>query len=140
MRVLILTQLKEPTQIYLSNSFSKLGGISIHITLYYRQQELKNELNSINSPLLKSLLQPIKFTTSALCSGAKCAYRSVMSNELCPSNSRTVFKSAPAITNLLAKWCRRSCHLKSLILAALRMAFQPLRTLFIRAPDCVANT
>jgi len=86
MRVLILTQLKEPTQIYLSNSFSKLGGISIHITLYYRQQELKNELNSINSPLLKSLLQPIKFTTSALCSGAKCTYLSVISILLCPKS------------------------------------------------------
>jgi hypothetical protein len=41
-------------------------------------------------------------TAAALCSGARCAYRSVIAIDLCPSNSRTVLRSTPAMTSLLA--------------------------------------
>jgi hypothetical protein len=47
-------------------------------------------------------------TAAALCSGARCAYRSVMATDLWPSNSQTVLRSTPAITRLLANVCRRS--------------------------------
>ncbi len=47
-------------------------------------------------------------TASALCSGAKCAYRSVIDILRWPSNSRIVLRSTPAITSLLAKVWRRS--------------------------------
>ena len=47
-------------------------------------------------------------TAAALCSGARCAYRSVIAIDLCPSSSRTVLRSTPAMTSLLANVCRRS--------------------------------
>ena len=82
----------------------------------------------------------IRATAAAVCSGARCAYRSVMVMVLCPSNSRTVFKSTPAMTNLLAKWCRRSCQRKCLMPASCSRFIQAFFTLVRRSPNLPANT
>ena len=44
----------------------------------------------------------IASTAAALCSGARWAYLNVIAIDLCPSSSRTVLRSTPAITSLLA--------------------------------------
>lgn len=50
--------------------------------------------------------------------GARCAYRSVIANEACPNNSRTVFRSTPRMTSCEAKSCLISCQRKFSISAS----------------------
>ena len=52
-----------------------------------------------------------------LCVGARWAYLAVIAIVLCPMSSCTVFKSTPAITNLLANVCPSVCQVTPSILA-----------------------
>lgn len=68
-------------------------------------------------------------TADILTFGARCAYLSVILISAWPSNSRTVFRSTPDMTKLLAKVWRMSCQRKFSISAFLRTVFHALLTL-----------
>lgn len=110
------------------------------IKLYYDAKWILSHLSgSPHSDVTKSC--PSRSSTAAIrCEGARCAYLDGMVKDLCPRSSFRVARSTPGITSWLAKVCRRSCNLKSLMPVILRADLKDLLMSLNRLPSPSAKT
>src|SRR6187549_2505467 len=79
-----------------------------------------------------------KLTSADRYAGERCAYRMTMRRPRWPGSSATDRSEAPFMISHDAKVCRRSCHVKSLILAISSAVWNPFFTSFTGSPTLAA--